>query len=196
MTRLALCTALCATLATSATAEPLTAREAARQLFSPRGVSVELVRQPGLSDQDMAIVQEVAKQQQYHAAVAYAPGDGLVANATVAAVQYHRVAAAEQAALAACSARREDTSQPCAIVARIRPAKYAPRALEMSLAATEGFRATYRRARGARAFAISPSSRGWAVAKGADAAANAVAACNAQEATEGADDCLTVIFDN
>ena len=148
MVKLGIFAGLVVALAGAASAQTLTNREAGRQLFNTRGVSVELIKDPDLTDQEMGFVQEVAKQQIFYAAVAYSPGDGLVANATVAAVDFHSIPSAEAAALAACTERQENTSRSCAIVARVRPSNYEPRALEMSRGATEGYRSSYRRARG------------------------------------------------
>lgn len=193
MRRAVLAIGMAVGLAAPVFAQAVDGRAAERLLFRDRGVSVELVRVPGLTEQEMGFVAEVAKQQTYYAAVAYSPGDGLVSNATVAAVDYHSVEAASVAALAACTGRRDTGTEPCVIVARVKPAGWEPRGLQLSSGATEGFRRSYRGARGEKALALSPSTRGWAISTGAGAATAAVAACNAQAATEGAGDCVTVI---
>ena len=82
---------------------------------------------------------------------------------------------------------------PCRIGARVRPRGYEARPLELSLGATTAFRETYRRARGEKALAISPSSGRFAIATGAGAAARATADCD--RAAQGAGDCRVVIAD-
>lgn len=182
-------------LPTAALAQPVDSSSAGNMLFSTRGATVEVVRVIGLSDRELGFVGEAAKQQLYYAAIAISPGDGLMSNATVAATNYHSVPAAEAAAIAACNERRENGREPCRIAARVRPTDWSNQPVQMSIGATEAFRSSYRRERGEKAFAISPSTIAWAIASGAGAANSAVSACNARSDANGAGDCVVVIAD-
>ena len=185
-------------LAGMASAEPLSEREARGQLFGVRGDSVVFAE--GLSEAERGILREVirlsAEQMRqplsYYAAIAYAPEEGLVSGSLQSAINHHGVAAADAAALGACTAAKT-VSSGCRVAARVVPRGYERRALELSLGATVAFRETYRAARGERALAISPSSGSYAVATGAGAAATALARCNA--ASGGSGDCRVAIAD-
>lgn len=173
-------------------AEPLDTRAAGKALFSPRAVSVELVPHEGLTETEMQIVGEVAKQQLYYAAVAYSPGDGLVHEATLGATNYHAIAPAEADALAACDARKE-AEAPCVVVARVLPKGWKPGRFQLSQEATDGFRRTYRRTRDEKALAISPGSNAWSIATGAGAAEQAVSQCNEQTGAADSQDCVLAV---
>lgn len=178
----------------AAIAEPINGKAAKRALFSPKGASVELTAQGGLSATDIAALRQVALQQKYYGAVAMAPAEGLVSASTVAATNYHGIEAASLAALATCNAKREKKT-PCVVVALIRPADWAARDLQLSVDATDDFRRSYLRAPAPKAFAISPETGRWAVAKGEGAGDAAVSACNERAAQFGGRDCALVILD-
>lgn len=196
MTRLML---LAAFAAFPAAAEPITGAEARDLLFGLRGQTVVVDQSLSALDQNvLRLVVEMAAERMrqplyWYAAIAYAPDSGLTAEpGPVAAANHHGVAAADRAALAACDAARPAGSRPCVVAARVLPRNYEPRALELSFGATSAFRETYRRARGEKAMAISPTSGQFAIATGAGAAETAVADCNAL--SQGAMDCVVAIL--
>lgn len=178
-------------LAGMAAAEPVDGKTARALAFKPKGVEVTLLPLEGLSEQDVKALTLAAEQQPYYAAVALAPSEGLMSTATVAAANYHDVASAGAAALAACNAARKGGT-PCVIAAEVRPRGWEPRALSLSADATVGLRKDYGRARGEKALAISPATGKWAVGKGAGAEAAALATCAAHP---GATDCTVVVAD-
>ncbi len=177
-------------LATPALAEPFSGKEARKLAFSPKGVDITITEGAGLSDQDLAILNQVLATQAYYGAVAMTPSEGILSEALVAAANYHDVDTARAVALTGCDARKREGSEPCIVVAELRPKKYEPRDLQLSAAATEGLRKEYK-GFGAKALAISASTGSWGVGKGDSAAADAIAACTA----DGADDCAVVIAD-
>ncbi len=174
--------------ATAAIAEPMSGRAAKKLLFPAKAaVQAEMLPSSGLSAEDQTILASVATQQPYYCAIAISPEDGLLAESTVAAANYHDTAAAEVAALAQCEAKRTGAT-PCVIAALIRPEGYEARDLSLSRDASAAFRADYPAKRGA--LAISGTTGAWGLGQGADAA---LAAC----AAKGAEitDCAVVIAD-
>jgi len=182
--------------ATSAMAEPIGGKAARKMLFSTKGAEVTMRPDsglsPALSNLLKGVTEQVAADQGYYGAVAYSPDDGLQHAATVALARYHSVPAASAAALKVCNKARKGAAE-CRIAAEIRPAKWKPRPLTLSRAATEGFAKTYRRAARPKALAISPRTGAWAVSLGGNANADALAKCNKDAGTVA--DCETVIFD-
>ena len=67
-----------------------------------------------------------------------------------------------------------------------------PRALQLSADATDDLRRSYRKGKGPKALAVSPSTGVWTIARGDGAAAAAVQECQAQS---GADDCQVAVAD-
>lgn len=185
--RTTLTIALIMLAATPVLAEPLSGKAAKKALFAAKGAAVEMLPGSGLSAEDQTILTSVATQQPYYGAIAVSPDDGLLAESTVAAANYHDTAAAQAVALAECEAKKTG-SQPCVIAALIRPEGYEPRDLSLSRDATAGFRADYAGRGGA--LAISAATGAWGLGKGADAA---LAACAAKAA--GITDCNVVIAD-
>lgn len=180
-----------AVFALPALADPIDGATARDQLFKPTPSAAQTVPQAFLSEAEMAIVAQVAATQAYYGAMAVAPGDGLMSNATVAAANYHDLEQARVAALTSCNARREK-AEACVIVAEIVPKGHEPRAFQLSSAATEAFNKDYKRGRGPKAMAISASTGQWAVVKAEDAAAQAVADC---AAAAQATDCVVAVQD-
>lgn len=172
-------------------AEPVDGKVAKSALFKPKGASVDLIPHDFLSDQDRTILSQVALQQSYYGAIAVSPDDGMMSNATVAAANYHAVAQAEIAALAACDDAKSGVAD-CVIVAHIRPKGWSEAEVQLSVDATNAFRKDYRRGKGPKAFAISKSTGKFAIAKGDGAADAAISACN--EVAE-ASDCSVAIAD-
>ncbi|MDP3959273.1 MAG: 5-aminolevulic acid synthase [Pseudorhodobacter sp.] len=179
-------------IGTVAAADPITGKAARALLFAPEGAEVELLLPDLLPEAEARALKLVAEAQPYYGAVAISPDEGLMAEATVAAANYHDTNAATLAALAECDAMRKSAA-PCVVVALIRPKGWEPRGLQLSAAATAVFATDYKGKRG-KALAISTTTGRWGIATGDGAAAAAVAAC-AAKATPPADDCAVVVAD-
>ncbi|MCC5971535.1 MAG: 5-aminolevulic acid synthase [Pararhodobacter sp.] len=178
-----------------ALADPVSGSDARGQLFHPERVEVVRYDAQGLSDQEVQILASVAQGQKYYAAVAFAPADGLMSEATVMAANHHTVAAAREAAMAECETRRSAAGN-CVIVMEVRPASWEARDLQLSADATEAVGNDYP-ARGPAAFAASASTGLWGLGVGEGAGERALAACatgNEASETEAAD-CAVVIAD-
>lgn len=176
-------------LAQAAFAQVLDGKAAKKALFAADDVGVQVMKQTFLVDNQAQILASVATQQPYYGAIAVSPTDGLMSEATLAAANYHTVEAASVAALAGCDAARKG-DVPCVIVALIRPKGWEARPLQLSADATAAFRKDYANK---GALAVSASTGAWAMAKGADAANAAVAACTAK--LTGQNDCSVIISD-
>ncbi len=169
----------------------------ARQMAFNAGRAELVVRpHPSMSAAEAGAFDEVAdtlvRQIPYYGAIAISPDEGVNAAATIAAGNFHSFDAAAAAVLAECDAKRRAGSQPCAVVAEVRPQGWEARALQLSQGATAALRGDYRRGGGEKALAISPASGGFGVGKGAGAGASALAACNA---AGGRGDCSVVVAD-
>lgn len=181
---------LCLLGATGAMASPMGSDAARKALLATTGVSVEVMPHRALSEAEVKAVTMVAEGQVHYGAVAFSPGDGLMTEATVAAIDFHSTEAAAAAAVAECDAKRKARAR-CAVVALIRPAGWEPRPVQMSAAAAAAFRKDYGR-NGPRAMALSQSTGKFGLGKGRNAQADALAACNRNVA---AADCVVVIAD-
>lgn len=178
------------TLAGAAMAQPLDGKTARTQLFPARGAQVEIRPVQGVSAEEAALLQKVARDYDYYAAVAVAPDEDLLkSEATMLVANQHSTEAAEKIALGRCNKVRKG-GRKCAVVAVVRPARYQPRALTLSLEATRAMGRDYGNS-GPRALAVSPSSGAWAVGKGAMAQRTAMNAC----AAKGGRDCQIVVAD-
>lgn len=175
--------------AVQAAAQPVDGRAARDALFAPKGSSVAIVRGV-LPEEQAQLLAGVAGGQAYYGAIAVSPDEGLMSEATVAAVNHHSIESAAAAAVRDCNARKKGRAD-CVVAALIRPRGYQEgRALQLSAMATEAFRSDYGRS-GPRALAASPATGQFGIGKGADAAAAALAAC----AAGGATDCAVVVAD-
>jgi len=178
--------------AADASAEPLGSKAAKKLLFPAKGAEVEVLPVDFLSASDKQVLETVGKAQKYYGAIAAAPDEGLLSEATMAAADFHDVGAAKVAALAGCNEKRKGGGK-CVVVALIRPRGWKEgRALQLNRDATAGFR-KFRRGRAPRALAISRTTGEWSFAKGAGAREEAVKTCN--ETTKGANDCQVVVAD-
>ncbi len=174
-------------------AEPVSGATAKGLLFATKGYAMAI--SPRLSEAEQDLIRKIVELSQdqdqsleYYASLAYSPAEGLQSQAFQAASGHHSVAAADAAAVAACNAKREAGAAGCTIAARVLPSKFTERPLTVSRAATEAFGKDYPAQGGA--LAISPSTGGWTIARGADATGKALAECNAKA---GAADCAIVI---
>ncbi len=165
------------------------------ELFNLRGRSLQIVDLPGIGELERKVLDAAAGQVVYYGAVAMAPDQGLLAEATVVAGDYHSAADASAAAIRACNGRRSGGAE-CVVAALVLPARYETRNITLSHNGTEGFRKEYRNARAPKAMAISPGTGKWAVSTGDGAADNALASCNQQAMVVGGQaDCRVAIAD-
>jgi len=171
-------------------AEPLDSRTAKAQLFSTRGVSVEMLPVTGMTDDNAALLRQVAEGYAYYAAVAVAPDEELLkSEATMLVANQHSTEAAAKIALDRCNKARK-RGRACEIAALVRPAKWEPRGFTLSVEATVAMGKEYGR-RGSRALAISPSTGAWAIGQGDAAQRLAISAC----AAKGGNDCQIAVAD-
>lgn len=173
--------ALLATLAAlPAAAQSVTGDQAATLLYPAKGAEVEMT--PDILPKDQAkMLEMVAKDQPYYAAIAISPEEGLMSEATMAAANHHTVEAASAMALAQCNAKKKGATD-CVIVATVRPEGWEARPLQLSSGATEDF-ANY-----SGALAISAATGAWGIGNSAE---EALAACQAKQET--ATDCAVAI---
>lgn len=176
--------------ASSVSAQPLTGKEARRQLFDPAKAQVEMVKLDFLTPEKIALLSQVAQGYAYYAAVAIAPDEDLLkSEATMLVANQHSVEAAARLALDQCDAARKGGAK-CVVAAVVRPKNWQERPLQMSVEATIAMGKQYGKS-GSRAMAVSPVSGAWAVGKGDSASTSALQAC----AAKGAQDCIIVVAD-
>jgi len=179
-----------------ALAQTLTTREAQATLFGTRGTAVAVSDALSAEDQDIMrrtidlLEDQLNGPVKYYATIAYSPDQGLLSDALQSALNYHSVAGADAAALAACNTARAAGTQACQIAARVLPQGYEPRPLTMSHDATAAFGQVFRRAQSPKAFAISDATGAYAIGAGAEAA---LSSCRSD--ARGAADCRVVIAD-
>lgn len=182
--------------ATAAAAQTLTAREAEKMLFGTRGSAIAVSGALGATDQAIVtktielLEQQIGGPVKYYATIAYSPDEGLLTEALQSAMNYHSVAGADAASIAACNALRGAGTAPCQVAARVVPRGYEARPLSLSHDASAAFSKTYRRAKTPKAFAISETSGAYAIGAGPEAA---LAACQADR--RGGGDCRVVVAD-
>ena len=174
------------------------AREAQKQLFktNKRSVILRVLRPDLVPDSYKSALEMATGIQKYYEAMAASPTEGMLAKSATLAINFHSAAAAREAAIAGCNAKKKEESEDCVVIAEFLPKGYdGPRAFSLSYNATEAFR-KYRRAGKPKSFAISPSTGEWgeAVKAASSAAADqaALAACAAKAAKSGAEDCRLV----
>lgn len=172
-------------LAGAAWAAPLDGKAAKKALFAPMKAEVEIMPAAGLPKDQATILKSVGAAQLYYGAIAVSPEMGLMFETTVAAANYHDVAAASVAALAGCNAAKAG-KKDCVVAAVIRPKGWQDRGVSLSSDATAAFKAEYQTA--GSALAVSAGSGAWGI--GGDAA-GAIAACVARN--PAATDCTVVI---
>lgn len=156
-------------LAWPVSAEPISGQAAAGLLFEPGTRSIQFSSK--ITDRQRAMVgvlvplmeKQLNQTVQYYGAFAISPDEGFQAESSQSALNYHSVAAADRAALAACNARRKGGSRSCVLAARILPEGYQRQPLSLSTHATRAFQQTYARARGPKALAISSATGAFGV---------------------------------
>lgn len=166
-----------------ATAQPVDRDTARAQLFDAKGAQVAVIRQPFLTDADVATLQAMPQvaQLNYYGALAAHPDDGFQSERTRGAFNFHSLGEARAAALSACGAG-------CVLVAEIRPRGFAEgRSLTLNQDATRAVTTrAFRRAGRDATVAISRSTGAWGLGNGA---VEAVGTCAAQ----GARDCEVAV---
>ncbi|MDJ1008566.1 MAG: 5-aminolevulic acid synthase [Paracoccaceae bacterium] len=193
--RVFLSTLMAVFAASALAAEPVTGRVATGLLFEP-GTS-RVITSSRLDSRGQAMIrvmvplmeQQLGRKLDYYGAIAMSPDEGFQSDASQSALNYHSVAAADAAALAACNANRRSGTRPCILAARIVPESYAERPLTLSTNATAAVREVYARARSPKAVAASASTGAYGVGR-PDAA---LATC--RRGAAGANDCEIVIAD-
>ncbi len=173
-------------------AEPLTGKDAKKLLFAPVVAEVEVMPEAGLPADQAEVLKTVGLSQPYYGAIAIAPDEGLMSEATVAAANFHDTASASAAALLECNAKKK-TPTDCVIAAYIRPegwkdANPTEAGFSLSSDATAALQ-DYARKKGA--LAISPSTGAFGMAKGDTAAEQALTNCAAKN--EKATDCIVAV---
>ncbi|MBL3580704.1 hypothetical protein JMJ92_21615, partial [Rhodovulum visakhapatnamense] len=81
--------ALCLGAAVAASAEPVDGKAARKLVFKPKGAEVTVIDLPFLSEADRKGLVFAGEQQPYYGAIAVAPSEGLISEATLAAANYH-----------------------------------------------------------------------------------------------------------
>jgi len=162
-------------VATAATAQTMGLKELRGMLYPNAKAEVEILTKDYLPPDQAALLRQVGAQQAYYGAIAISPDEGIMVQATVAAANYHNVETAAAAALRDCNAKRK-AARECEVVGFIRPAGWEPQPVQLSQAATEAFVEDFR-GNEPKAFAISPTTGEWGLAKGGNAANDAMAQC-------------------
>jgi hypothetical protein len=177
-------------LSGAALAEPVSGKDAAKMMFSPKGAEVEMLPVAGLSPENAALLEQVVKDYAYYAAVAIVPDDDLLKSEATMLVANHN--SAEDAAAAALEGgnKANTTATDCVVAGLVRPKKWEQRVLQLSVEGTVALKSDYGK-RGERAMATSAQTGFFALAQGAGAQAAAVQACN----DKGATDCVVVVAD-
>lgn len=178
---------LLAVVSSPALAEPLAGKAAKKALFAPMKAEVEIMPEAGLPADQAEVLKTVGVGQPYYGAIAIAPDEGLMSEATVAAANFHDVAAASVAALAECDAKKK-TATACVIAALIRPEGWKDQGFGLSSDATAAFKDYDMKA---GALAVSPSTGAFGMAAGEGAAEKAVANCGAKN--DKAVDCVLAV---
>ncbi|TXH98507.1 MAG: 5-aminolevulic acid synthase [Pseudorhodobacter sp.] len=174
-------------LATPALAEPLSGKDAKKALFAPVKAEVEIMPEAGLPADQAEVLKTVGVGQPYYGAIAIAPQEGLMSEATVAAANFHDAAAASAAALAECDAKKK-TETACVIAAIIRPEGWKDQGFGLSSDASAAFKDYDMKT---CALAISPMTGAFGMAAGDGAADQAVKNCGAKN--DKATDCTLVV---
>ena len=157
-------------------------REARGLVYEDAGIEWEVFPVEGLSDADIATLEQInlIQPQPHYAAMAVHPASGLASGRTSLAANYHDEENARTADMAACG-------EDCAVVMVIRPAGWEPgRPLQLSAQAVEVLTGDYRRLpRRSRALAISPATGQWGIGESREAAIAACAAEDCRAVVEG-----------
>ncbi len=166
----------------AAHAEPMAGKDAKKLLFAPVKAEVEILAEAGLPDDQAQILAQVGEGQPYYGAVAIAPEEGLMAEATVAAANFHDTGSAAAVALAECNAKKKSVKD-CVIAAYIRPKGWKDTGFSLSSDATAAFK-DYDKQAGAMAISVATGAFGMAAGEGAGDAALAKCAASNDKALD------------
>jgi len=195
-------------------ADPLDEKAARKMLFPANGFKVVYKEESGLTETQLGYFKLLVKGREsrndfkkiahYYGAIAISPSifEGTPADLLRDPKKVpfrmetglHSVEAAQTAVLSACNKLVNSGKKPCVVAALIVPKRYKPVDLTLSVFATQAFK-DYRKAKGPKAFAISPRSKGFGISDGDSANAVALAECNATAKETGKADCEIVILD-
>lgn len=173
-------------------AESLTLKDARKAL--PKGNRVEAVMPEAafLDEKQQAIVLSLKDTIPYYGALALSPDEGLFVDWLNAAGQHHSIEAAREAALGHCNSNRKESSAECVVVLEVSPKGADPEApISLSAEGFDALKGDYRKLKGAKAYAISPSTGNFGFARGDGG--RALDACS--KAGDGASDCKVVVAD-
>lgn len=179
--------ALALMLAAPAYAEPISGKQAKKALFAPVTAEVEILAGAGLPEDLAKVLVMVGEGQPYYGAIAIAPDEGLMADATVAAANFHDTNAAATAALTECNAKKK-SARECVVAAYIRPKGWKEPGFSLSSDATAAFKG-YDMKTGA--LAVSVATGAFGMAEGDGAAEAAMKNCVAKN--DKATDCALVV---
>ena len=181
-------------IASATYADPVGEDAAKKMLFSTKGYSIQVssklteAEQTAIRQLVPLMGKQLREPVRYYAAIAYSPGDGLVHESIQAAMNHHTTQAASNAAVAACNKLRSKGTPKCQVAAVVVPKKYKKRELSLSIDATAAFNKSFKKTKGPKVFAISPSTGVFAHDANESKALND---CNAN--ASGVDDCEIVI---
>jgi hypothetical protein len=151
-------------MASSAGAEQMSGKAAKKLLFAPIKAEVEIMPEAGLPEDLAKVLASVGEGQLYYGAIAIAPEEGLMSEATVAAANFHDIATASVAALGECNAKKT-TATDCVIAAHIRPKGWKEEGFSLSSDATAAFK-DYDMKTGAMAVSLATGAFGMAAGEG------------------------------
>ncbi|WP_154666748.1 5-aminolevulic acid synthase [Litoreibacter arenae] len=173
-------------------AEPLSFREAQSALPKGDRTIAVMPQTAFLDDKQRSILAGLRDTIPYYGALAVSPDEGLFVEWLNAAGQHHSRDAARAAALSHCEANRKSSSARCVVVLEVLPKGAKPdAALSLSAPAADALRDDYRKLKGPKAFAVSPSSGTFGLSEGG--AQTALNACKG--AGGAARDCVVVVAD-
>ncbi len=188
----------------AAMADPLSPRDAKRQLFKGSKFVVQLIEGAQVDIVTMVQVESLvgalqnpktAAQWQsmgfsinYYGAIAVMPDRPIGPDTMGFSDNLHNPEAAAARAVDACNALSGPDN--CVAVALILPKRYKPREFSLSTAATEGFRGSWGNPRDPQYLAYSQATGAYVIAKGNGADVVALERCNEQSASaDGPTDC-------
>lgn len=189
-------------LATTAVGEPLTPREAGRQLYKRAGFEAEILDlsalDPAMADEVGKLVATLADPQVavqmasygYYGAIAVVPDRPLAKDTMAISARLHSPDAAVAGAVAGCNALRPRDASECVAVALIVPKRNRARDFTLSQEATQAFRDDWVEGEGPKYLAYSPATPAWVIVGGAGGDAVALERCNEKAAALAAPDCV------
>lgn len=189
-------------IASAATAEPLTPRQAGKQLYKRAGFEAELLDlsalDPAMADQVGKLVAtledpQIAVQMAsygYYGAIAVVPDRPLAQDTMAISARLHSPEAAVAGAVAGCNDLSPDGATACVAVALILPKRNKARDFTLSQEATQAFRDDWDEGEGPKYLAYSPATTAWVIVGGPGGDVVALERCNEKAAAMGTPDCV------